>query len=222
MEMRLLLSELEDALEMVTPYKSYNFCGRIMEMQEPLKLEEHRLSAKASPGRHAEFVAGRNCLKETIKKISSTEAIIGRTEHGRPVLPDGLIGSISHKYPYVVALVGLKEDILSLGIDIERIDKWNKDTASVFSMSKDFSHFDNLNLPFHIYSSILFSIKESAFKALKAISESDDITLKGISPSITSVNDGIYQFTFSWAAYQCTGRSMLVGKKWVVATAWVH
>jgi len=217
-----LLNELENALDIVVPLKSYSFCGRIMELQKPLELEEYLLSTKASPGRYAEFVAGRNCLKETIKKISSTEAIIGRTKQGRPVLPCGLTGSLSHKYPYVVALVGLKKEFLSLGIDIERVDEWNTDTASVFSLSRDFAHFDRLNLPFHVYSSILFSAKESVFKALMALGENEGITLKGILPIITSVTTGVYQFNFSWAAYQCSGRAILLENKWVMATAWVY
>ncbi|MEI8704708.1 hypothetical protein [Pseudoalteromonas sp. B62] len=159
--------------------------------------------------------------KRSNKKISLVESTIGRFVDGRPKLPSGLAGSISHKYPYVVTLAGLKTEVLSLGVDIERVDKWNAKTAAVFSLSRDFSNFEDLNLPFHIFSSILFSAKESAFKALRAISDADTITLKTISPSISLITNNIYNFSVCLAAYQCSGHAIVIDNKWVIATAWV-
>ncbi|MBR8843162.1 4'-phosphopantetheinyl transferase superfamily protein [Pseudoalteromonas sp. JC3] len=217
----MLLNKLENALEIIIPPTCKSFCGQIAELQRELEPEEYKLSPEASPARYAEFVAGRNCLKEAVKKVSPTKPTIGRTDDGKPIPPCGLTGSISHKYPYVVALAGLKTEVKSIGVDIERVDTWNTQTASVFSLSRDFSCFANLNLPFHVFSSILFSVKESTFKALSVISDADAITLKTISPTISSVTNNIYQFSVTLAAHQCSGRAVIIDKNWVIAVAWI-
>jgi 4'-phosphopantetheinyl transferase EntD len=221
MELPLQLSELENALELITPSVCISSCGRIAELQNRLKRGEYLLSPKASAGRYAEFVAGRNCLKQAVKKISSTEPFIGRTIDGKPTLPRGLTGSISHKYPYIVTLAGLTTEVLAIGIDIERVDNWIPLTVSAFSLSQDFSDFENLNIPFHIFSSILFSAKEGAFKALKTIDESDSVSFKEISPIFTLENNSIYNFYVSSSVHQCSGRVIVIDDKWVIAMAWI-
>lgn len=221
LEITLLLSELELALRMLTPSNLKSHCGLIANLQQPLELEEKNLSAAASLGRYAEFVAGRNCLKETIKKVTLRKPVIGRTTRGLPKLPSGLTGSISHKYPYVTSVAGLKSEILSVGIDIEIVDSWEPNTVSVFSTDQDFIKFEELGMSYYKYSSLLFSIKESAFKCFSALNAYEQVTLKTLSPEITLVNEIMYEFSLQMNALKCSGRAIVVNDTWAIATCWI-
>lgn len=216
----MVVYEIKKTLEIITPYFCKSNCGRIVDLQMPLELEEYKLSSKASSGRLSEFLAGRNSLKEAIKKISPIDPIIGRTFDGKPTLPSGLTGSISHKAPYVVSLAALNTHVLSLGIDIERVDNWDHNSSSIFTTHQDFTSFKNVELPFNIYCSILFSAKESAFKALNTISNDEGISIKGLSPSISQFSKSLYYFSLNVAGFQCMGRIAIIDK-WVVATSWI-
>jgi len=77
----------------------------------------------AAPGRQMEFLAGRFCAMEALRRLDPSRAPImpGRTERGAPVWPSGVVGSITHTAGYVAAAVARCGDARGLGIDSERI-----------------------------------------------------------------------------------------------------
>ena len=77
----------------------------------------------ATPGRRTEFLAGRFCAIEALRRLDPTRAPIvpGRSERGAPVWPTDIVGSITHTGGYVAAAVARCADARGLGIDSERL-----------------------------------------------------------------------------------------------------
>lgn len=58
-----------------------------------------------------------------LKTGGSADGPILRAESGAPLFPAGIVGSISHTISHVTAAVGLRSECISVGIDIERLDR---------------------------------------------------------------------------------------------------
>lgn len=81
----------------------------------------------AQPSQHARtsFFLGRLAMREALRLHQHTTngMSILKDEHGRPTVPNGFLGSISHKGTTGVALVATTDDerlITGIGIDIEQ------------------------------------------------------------------------------------------------------
>ena len=143
----------------------------------PLKFQPKRFSS-FSDQRKIEFIMGRICAKEALDKMSRPgekesslrETTIGMNDDRSPSWPKGAVGSITHSPIGVMACAGKVEDFLSLGLDLEclnRSDSLNKIKNRVFTGA------DNLlykKLPKGFEGSeligLVFSAKESLFKCL--------------------------------------------------------
>lgn len=213
------ICKLESVLRKITNPSIEISCGQINGFQGELAPEEYCLSQKASAGRRQEFIAGRNCLRESVNKIHTDSFLILRGIDGRPLLPNGIVGSISHKYPFIVSVAAQSYQFPAVGIDIERVDDWSPKTASIFTTPIDFFDYELLDLPFNQYCSILFSAKESLFKVLMVAREYEGLGMKSISPTIVKVSQEIYGFHMSYEATRCTGQVQIIDQ-WVVAVCW--
>lgn len=98
---------------------------------------------------------------------------IERDENGRPLFPQGLIGSISHSKDFAIAATATRgTDILSVGIDIERYFNEKKlNVAKRFVLTEGereyiecFNKKQQLGL-----ASIIFSAKETLYKLLNPL-----------------------------------------------------
>src|SRR6185503_18375584 len=82
----------------------------------PLELKE------AVPKRQAQFRAGRYCAMLAIQALhGGSPMLVGRDANGAPLWPEGVVGSITHTDDVAAAAVASAADVLSLGIDTERI-----------------------------------------------------------------------------------------------------
>ena len=71
------------------------------------------------------FLLGRLALRQALPSVAelSLTSPISKDEHGRPQVPPGFVGSITHKDKTGVALVAPQEEedsIMSIGVDIEK------------------------------------------------------------------------------------------------------
>ena len=83
--------------------------------------EEQIISSWSSSKRKAEFLAGREAAHKALRALNKAiDAPILRGKRGDPLFPDGITGSISHTNDVAIAAVSKKENVLSVGIDIER------------------------------------------------------------------------------------------------------
>lgn len=125
----------------------------------------------ASVKRRREFAAGRYCASIALqqagcKNLDEIKIGVNRA----PIWPEGFIGSISHSQGYSIAAVASNSLLVGLGVDAERIlpEKTavrirNKIlTANEMSL---LSSYENLSRGV----SVIFSAKESLFKALNPI-----------------------------------------------------
>ncbi len=86
--------------------------------------EEYLLSPTVASKRRLEFTMGRVAAREAITKLLGTPAPpILKGPNGEPVWPVGIVGSIAHTTEQALAIVAKKHDALSLGIDMERLDR---------------------------------------------------------------------------------------------------
>jgi 4'-phosphopantetheinyl transferase EntD len=81
---------------------------------------ERTLSAGFAEGRRREFATGRHCARGALRGLGLPEAEIGVGAHREPCWPAGVTGSISHASGLAGAMVALRSDYRSVGLDIER------------------------------------------------------------------------------------------------------
>lgn len=134
------------------------------EQLPPLDPEEAQLVAGAAPKRRQDFAAGRACAHAALAQMGRDEGPIKKGEDGRPLWPDGIVGSITHTGGYAAALVGLASDFRGVGLDAEQVGRV---TPDLWPRLFDAAERDGLaRLPDPLgAATLLFSAKEACHKA---------------------------------------------------------
>jgi enterobactin synthetase component D len=156
------------------------------------------LSQRAVPKRKAEHVAGRLCINWCYQMLTNqTPPIIHSDNHGCPIWPFPFKGSISHSNGMAVGALINKANILSLGVDVETILD-DKTTKNIFGMiltpAEQAIHINPVSekMTFNSYVTLIFSAKESIYKALyPLVKHFFDFS----AASVTSVNGSKIKFT---------------------------
>jgi 4'-phosphopantetheinyl transferase EntD len=86
---------------------------------------ERALAAAMAPVRRVTWVGGRLALRAALEEVGGRADVVGATDRGAPVLPDGFVGSISHKATLAVALAARASGGATLGVDVELERKRN-------------------------------------------------------------------------------------------------
>lgn len=126
---------------------------------------------KAVPKRQAEFLAGRYAAKEAMRNAKNDKAAlktVGVGKHRCPIWPNKFIGSITHNNSKAICAITYSGSKAQLGIDFE-----DNIPSSVALEIGNNIHSDNekkilieQGLSNSIATTIIFSAKESLFKAL--------------------------------------------------------
>lgn len=152
--------------------------------------EEEVFIERAVLKRQREFRAGRNtarrCIRSLIKQkqMSGTQIeastqdlfrCIAMGDSREPIWPDDLSGSITHTQfechdsqsaqEYCAAVVAFKSDILSIGIDIERIEHLSPDSLALIVTANEWRRSKEYCWPTY-WPKFLFAAKESLYKCL--------------------------------------------------------
>lgn len=128
------------------------------------KIPEKVLTAVSK--RRSEHFAGRYCCSVLLKQYSDYSNTVG-SHNGIPVWPEGWTGSISHTDKYAIAVASKENADLCLGIDIEQhIPELLLQTADLFTTTNEQKYLMSLSIPYSLALLIVFSAKESLFKAL--------------------------------------------------------
>ncbi|WP_347368959.1 4'-phosphopantetheinyl transferase family protein [Vibrio vulnificus] len=116
--------------------------------------------------RKAEYLAGRFAAKLLLKS-PKCYGRVGTTVDGCPTWPSGWCGSLSHTNRDAIALVTSTETQISLGVDIEELNPAiMRDTANYFTSPEEQELLSTSCVHYEIALSIVFSAKESLYKAL--------------------------------------------------------
>ena len=120
----------------------------------------------ANKKRSNEFYSGRWCAGEAIYEVIGQRLLPMRHVDRSPIWPKDVVGSITHTDEFACAMVARADQVRRLGIDLELVDK----VASVDGLDEQIASVKERDL-FNAWDkdqflSLLFSAKESLFKAL--------------------------------------------------------
>lgn len=170
-------------------WQRYNHsCYGRYNIQKPIQL------AKATAKRHCEFIAGRYCAIQAIRRLQRSpwgnrRQQIGLYPDRSPLWPKGIIGSISHSKDRAMAVVGSIQSYAGLGIDCESLltDSVARDIGDLILTPLEQELLLKRVMEYGFMVTLAFSAKESLFKALSPsvspINSFHDFSIASISAS---------------------------------------
>lgn len=128
--------------------------------------QELLLSPTAADKRLREFRAGRHCAHAALEKLGYKDVLVLRGEHGEPLWPEGVCGSLSHAGERCVAIAAHRRDYASIAVDIEKDRLIKDDTLERISHERERFQLEHAPAEFSRVNvrAILFSIKECVHK----------------------------------------------------------
>ena len=119
--------------------------------------------------RQAEYLAGRLCAREALRRVSGQASVPAVGEDRAPQWPLGVAGSITHGDNWAAALVAPVNRWRGLGLDVERllpVERAHRLQGEILTPAElqRLSDLDDETRATRI--SLTFSLKESLFKAL--------------------------------------------------------
>ncbi|RZT99024.1 4'-phosphopantetheinyl transferase EntD [Advenella incenata] len=144
---------------------------------------------KLSVIRKAEFLAGRIAALCALKNIGIENFPIEIRKNRVPLWPQGIVGSISHTCNRAVSVVSLTSEIKNIGVDIENIMSIENASkvCSYIASRKEYELLMSTNFSFELCSTILFSAKETLFKAIYPVA---NIFFDFVDVELCSVSSG--------------------------------
>ena len=82
-------------------------------------VEDYRQASRMTPRRRAEFLLGREALREAMAEARLPAVGTVPVVEGRPRLPAGVVGALSHSGGIAVALAGPASRYAAVGVDLE-------------------------------------------------------------------------------------------------------
>ena len=127
--------------------------------------EERVFAAGLGGFRQVQFVGGRLAFSEAFSELGHRRPAILSDGHGAPILPRGLVGSVTHKQDLAVAL--LARGAPGIGVDLEETDHDRPGVARRVLRPEELAEVDALPESRRwTETAIRFSMKEAVYKAL--------------------------------------------------------
>lgn len=122
----------------------------------------------SSRKRCAEFIVGRYLAELGLKDLGVIEPSVLIGANREPLWPVGMVGSISHTDDEAIAIVARGHSIKYLGIDIEKCFCINLtlEIGEMVLTPTELAFRDSCRLSPEFFTTLVFSAKESLFKAL--------------------------------------------------------
>jgi len=124
---------------------------------------------KAVSKRQTEFLAGRICAHEALRRLTGKPSIPAVAEDRSPCWPSGVVGSITHGAGWAAAVAAHAEHWHGLGLDVERLlptARADRLAAEILTPSERVGYAELPDAQRAFQVTLTFSIKESLFKAL--------------------------------------------------------
>src|SRR5262245_56527314 len=136
------------------------------DLAEALLPEERALVSAMSPSQRWSFIGGRAALRAALLRLGISVGPILATARGAPRLPEGVVGSISHKGAIAVGLAARAEGY-HIGVDLEILRPRRVDISSLVLTSEEAAEIASLPAPERHREVLLrFSLKEALYKAI--------------------------------------------------------
>lgn len=126
--------------------------------------EEESLISRSVAKRRNEFTTVRHCARQALAELGMPPVPILKGDKGEPCWPDGVVGSLTHCSGFRGAVVGLRTDVRSVGIDAEPHDVLPDGVLDAVSLPAERVELRALPGGLH-WDRILFCAKEATYKA---------------------------------------------------------
>jgi 4'-phosphopantetheinyl transferase EntD len=133
--------------------------------------EESEIIRHAVEKRRRDFQAGRACARLALAALGVHGTAIASGPRGEPLWPPGIVGSITHCPGYVAAAVTFSDHVPALGIDAEERGAAGSDLESFICTPAELDRYRESEYP--CWRTLVFSAKESLFKALYPLQHSE-------------------------------------------------
>jgi len=129
--------------------------------------EARLLSPRAAPKRRLNWTLGRTAARLTLKQLGFEDPPpVLRGEAGEPIWPAGISGSITHCYPWSVAVSAQCSGSIAIGIDLESLERFGKiDVSDLICRKPELEWVRDVS-DFHGRLAMIFSAKEALYKSL--------------------------------------------------------
>ncbi|MCF5708876.1 4'-phosphopantetheinyl transferase superfamily protein [Pseudomonas syringae] len=122
--------------------------------------------------RQAEFLAGRLCAREALRRLDARRYVPGIGEDRAPVWPTDVCGSITHSTGWAAAVVAHKQQWRGLGLDTENLlshERASRLAGEILTANELAEMAKGPQDQIALRVTLTFSIKEALFKALYPI-----------------------------------------------------
>lgn len=155
-----LLGAILPAVVAVTETRGDDSPARLMPAEEVLV--DHAVEK-----RRREFATGRACARSALDRLGRPAEPILAGEHGEPLWPAGIVGSITHCDGYRGAAVARSTDLASIGVDAEPHAPLPRGVIDRIARPEERDRLAPLAgvMPEVHWDRLLFSAKEAAYKA---------------------------------------------------------
>jgi len=126
---------------------------------------EAEVMAAATRKRRQEFAAGRTCAHAALARLRIPASPLLTGPDREPLWPAGIVGSITHCDLYAAAAVSWSHDFLALGIDAEPSQPLPDGVLETVALPEEIAWIRSAGADGAAWDRLLFSAKESAFKA---------------------------------------------------------
>jgi 4'-phosphopantetheinyl transferase EntD len=128
--------------------------------------EEARiLSPAACSKKRSEFVLGRAAVGYALRELGECSPVL-RGGQGEPLWPARIMGSITHCWPWAVALAARSRRSFAIGIDLENLETAARaDISSLICTTGELGWVRH-GFSFHERLAMIFSAKEAVYKGL--------------------------------------------------------
>jgi 4'-phosphopantetheinyl transferase EntD len=138
--------------------------------EEGLHAEEAAAVAGAVAKRREEFAAGRAAARRALAMLGAPAGPIPRTQQRAPAWPPGFIGSITHCPGFCAAVVAVRGNAISLGLDAEAAAHLDRDILPMICTPAETVEFAKLPPPATgNWPKLAFSAKEAFYKCVNPI-----------------------------------------------------
>jgi 4'-phosphopantetheinyl transferase EntD len=106
--------------------------------------------------------AARIVARQLLSRFGQAPHAIPRSTGGKPVWPDGIVGSMAHDSNVAIAAVAAQKDFLSIGIDVEPAEPLAPDLLDIVATAKERETIQDDPCG----GRLLFAVKEAIYKAV--------------------------------------------------------
>jgi len=126
---------------------------------------EREATASMSPRRRREFAHGRSCARLALAGLGHRGCAVPVGIDRAPVWPAGVVGSITHCADNAAAAVAYREDIVGIGLDIERNEELEQPLLAMICRTDELEQLGAGDVRL-LLAKLVFSAKESVFKCI--------------------------------------------------------